>query len=615
MCGITGKIYFSKEKNVSSNELEGMTDVIKHRGPDDKGYYLNANVGLGFRRLSIIDLKTGHQPLSNYNNSLWITFNGEVYNFQEQRASLVKKGYQFKTNTDTEVIVNLYQEYGENCVDYLRGMFAFVIWDENKMQLFGARDRFGIKPFHYYIDGEKFVWGSEIKSILASENIKKDISIESIDYYLAYGYTPRNRSIYNQIKKLKPGHSFVFRPFEKEKLNIKQYWRITYSPDYSKSENYWKEALYESLNEAVKMRMISDVPLGAFLSGGVDSSIVVALMALNSGQPIKTFSIGFKEEKYNELKYARLIADTYKTEHHEFIVEPQSIELLPDLVRAYDEPFADSSAIPTYYVSKYTREHVTVALSGDGGDELFAGYGSYDKMMMLNRKIYYPKPLFSAFNKMLPDHMFGKGMSYYLSKDKATIGAYFCLWKDYERRKIFLPEIKTKFEQNASEKIKIKLLNASNSDFLTKMQQLDMQTYMVDDILTKVDRASMMNSLEARVPLLDHKFAELSFTIPSELKIKGNIKKYILKESFSKILPPEIIAHKKQGFAVPMDIWFKGSLKEYANDSLRNSKNLYNFLEKKQVEKILNNHQKGMRDYSEKIWTLLFLDEWLNQNN
>lgn len=613
MCGITGKIFFDKNRRVSNGELEKMTDVIRHRGPDDNGYYLNNNVGLGFRRLSILDLKSGHQPLSNQSGKIWITFNGEIYNFVELRRGLEKKEYKFKTNTDTEVIVNLYEEYGEKCAEYLRGMFAFVIWDERKKSLFGARDRFGIKPFNYFIDDEKFVWGSEMKSILMSDNIKKDISLESLDYYFTYGYTPRNQSIYNQIKKLKPGHSFVLKPFEKDKLIIKQYWDLFYSPDYSKSENYWKEVLYESLNESVKMRMVSDVPLGAFLSGGIDSSIVVALMALNSDQPIKTFSIGFKEEKYNELKYARLIAEKYKTDHHEFLVEPQSIELLPNLVTAYDEPFADSSAIPTYYVSKYTREYVTVALSGDGGDEIFAGYNSYDKMMMLNRKKHYPTSLFSVVNKMIPDHMFGKGLAYYLSKNKTNIGAYFCLWKDYERRKIFLPEIKRKLEKNYSEKIKIKLLEAAEGNFLAKMQQLDMQTYMVDDILTKVDRASMMNSLEARVPLLDHKFAELSFRIPSELKMKGNIKKHIFKKSFSKILPPEIISHKKQGFAIPLSMWFKGNLKDYTYDSLLNSQHLYNFLEKDKIQNILNNHQKGMRDYSEKIWSLLFLNEWLNQ--
>ncbi|QCX39127.1 asparagine synthase (glutamine-hydrolyzing) [Aureibaculum algae] len=615
MCGIAGKIFFDENRTVSLNELKKMSDVIKHRGPDDEGHYYNNNVGLAFRRLSIIDLHTGHQPLSNFEGTLWITFNGEVYNFKENRIALEKKGYKFRTNTDTEVIVNLYQEYGENCVDHLRGMFAFVIWDDHKKQLFGARDRFGIKPFHYYIDNEKFVWGSEVKSIVAAENVKSSLRLESLDYYFAYGYTPRNQSIYNEIQKLEPGCSFMLRPNEKEKLTIKKYWDITYTPDYSKSEAYWKEAMYEELSKAVKMRMISDVPLGAFLSGGVDSSIVVALMALNSKQPIKTFSIGFKEEKYNELKYAQLVAERYKTEHHEFIVEPESIELLPDLVKAYDEPFADSSAIPTYYVSKYTREHVTVALSGDGGDELFAGYSSYDKMISLHRKKYYPKLFFSLLNKMIPDHIYGKGMSYYLSKDKNNINAYFNLWKDYEREDLLLPDIQSRLAKNYSENLKINLIKTSNANFLTRMQQLDMKTYMVDDILTKVDRASMMNSLEARVPLLDHKFAELSFTIPSELKLKAGVKKYILKETFSKILPPEIISHKKQGFAIPLDTWFKGDLKHYANDTLRSSEKLYNYLGKPVVEKILNNHQKGIRDYSQKIWSLLFLDEWLKQNN
>lgn len=615
MCGITGKIYFSKERNVSSNELEEMTNVIAHRGPDDKGYYINSNVGLGFRRLSIIDLKTGHQPLSDQNENSWITFNGEIYNFQEQRLALEKKGYQFKSNTDTEVIVNLYQEYGENCVDFLRGMFAFVIWDNKKKLLFGARDRFGIKPFHYYIDNEKFVWGSEIKSIMKAQDIKKELSIESLDYYLAYGYTPRNQSIYNTVQKLKPGHSFVLKPFDNIKLKIRKYWNIEFRPDYTKTEQYWKEAIYDSLNESVKMRMISDVPLGAFLSGGVDSSIVVALMALNSEQPIKTFSIGFKEEKYNELKYANLIAERYKTDHHEFIVEPQSIELLPDLVRAYDEPFADSSAIPTYYVSKFTKEHVTVALSGDGGDELFAGYGDYARMInFYNRKYDFQKP-YALINKMLPDYMYGKGLTNYLSKDKRFVRAYFGVWKDYERRKIFQAEIRRNLSDGYAEGLKLKMMHNSNYDILSNMQHLDMKTYMVDDVLTKVDRASMMNSLEARVPLMDHKFAELSFRIPPELKLKGGVTKYILKEAFRNILPSEVISHKKQGFAVPLDVWFKGDLKEYSYDELLNSNHLYNYLDKKYILKLLNNHQKGLRDFSQKIWSLLFLNEWLKQNN
>ncbi len=619
MCGITGKIYFDKNQKVSLNELNRMTYMIKHRGPDDKGYYINENVGLGFRRLSIIDLKTGHQPMSNHEETIWITFNGEIYNFKELRSELRNKGYRFKTHTDTEVIVHLYQEYGEKCVDYLRGMFAFVIWDDKQKLLFGARDRFGIKPLYYYIDKEKFVWGSEIKSIKASTNIRTDISIESLDYYFTYGYMPRNKSIFSEIEKLKPGHSFLFKPYEKEQLRIKKYWKINFEPDYSKTEAYWKEALYESLNESVKMRMVSDVPLGAFLSGGVDSSTVVSLMSLNSTNPIKTFSIGFKEEKYNELKYARLIADRYKTDHHEFIVEPKSIDLLPKLVRAYDEPFADSSAIPTYYVSKFTRDHVTVALSGDGGDELFAGYDKYTKMQALKKSVYNNKftnkSLFGPLNKLIPDYLFGKGLTYYLSKDKNNIGAYFCFWKDYERQKIFQKDIKEKLKSNLSENLKLNLLTSTQADFISRMQKLDMQTYMVDDILTKVDRASMMNSLEVRVPLLDHKFAELSFKIPSELKLKGNTKKFLLKDTFKEILPPEIISHKKQGFGVPLKIWFKDDLKTYAFDTLLNESELTGYLDKSYIKEILHNHQKGIRDYSPKIWSLLFLNEWIKQNN
>ena len=365
--------------------------------------------------------------------------------------------------------------------------------------------------------------------------------------------------------------------------------------------------------------MRSDVPLGAFLSGGIDSSTVVALMARNSQQPVKTFSIGFKEEKYNELQYARLVAEKYNTDHHELIVEPDSIDLLPKLVEAYDEPFADSSAIPTYYVSKFTRDYVTVALSGDGGDELFAGYNSYPKMQSLKKAFYNNKftnnAIFKPLNKIIPDYVYGKGYSYFLSKDKENIGIYFCIWKDYERRKIFNSSVKNILKSNNAENHKETILENLNADFISRMQGVDMQTYMVDDILTKVDRVSMLNSLEARVPILDHKFAELSFRIPSKYKLKGSSKKHIFKDSFRNILPKEIISHKKQGFSVPLSLWFKGDLKQYANDTLLFNSVLNDYLNKKQIEKMLRNHQKGMRDYSSKIWSLLFLNEWLKQNS
>lgn len=618
MCGISGKIYFDTKKKIELLELKKMTDAIIHRGPDDEGHYINGNVGLGFRRLSIIDLKTGHQPLSNSDSSIWITFNGEIYNFKELKSDLEKKGYRFKTNTDTEVIVSLYEEYGENCLSYLRGMFAFVIWDNRKKQLFGARDRFGIKPFYYYIDQCQFVWGSEIKAITASYEIKKEIDICALDSYFAYGYIAGNRSIYNSIRKLEPAHYFILKPFESNSVKFHKYWDVAFEPDYSKTEAQWVDKIVNTLSESVKMRLISDVPLGAFLSGGIDSSSVVALMSRVSNDQVKTFSIGFKEEKYNELQYARLIAERYKTEHHEMIVEPESIELLPKLIKAYDEPFADSSAIPTYYVSKFAREYVTVVLSGDGGDELFAGYDAFAKMMHI-----YSNPLNNSLfnlgsrivNKIIPDYLFGKGITYYYSKRKKDIAAYFCMWKNYEREKIYNKNFLSQLGYSKAEDYYIKLIHSSNGDTLSKFQKLWMRSYLVNDILTKVDRSSMMNSLEVRVPLLDHKFAELSFQIPSTLKLKQQNKKYIFKKALNSFLPDEIIHHKKHGFATPLSYWFKDNLKDYMFSALSNKKSkTFDYLDYDNVQTIMNNHQKGLRDYSGKIWSLLFLDEWLKQN-
>ena len=384
MCGITGIVYNNKDREVDTAVLKKMTDAISHRGPDDEGFYINNNVGLGFRRLSIIDLSTGHQPLSNQDESVYIIFNGEIYNYQEQRQLLKQKGYIFKTTTDTEVILHLYEEYGVNCLQFLRGMFAFAVWDNNKQQLFCARDRFGIKPFYYYKDEEKFVFGSEIKAILKAGNINKKLSNDALDSYLAFGYITSDLSVYENIKKLQPAHYLLLSFNDNKSIQINKYWEINFEPDYSKTENQWKEELEACFSETVKLHMISDVPLGAFLSGGIDSSSVVAMMAKNSNFPVRTFSIGFKEEKFSELNFAHEIADKYGCEHHEQIVEPESISLLPKLVSAYDEPFGDSSAIPTYYVSKLARQYVTVALSGDGGDELFAGYDIYKRFKKIN---------------------------------------------------------------------------------------------------------------------------------------------------------------------------------------------------------------------------------------
>lgn len=621
MCGIAGKINSDPNNKINESELKRMTDSIYERGPDDEGFYIKENVGMGFRRLSIIDLNTGHQPLSNEDGNIWIIFNGEIYNFKELHDNLVEQGHQFRTKSDTETIVHLYEQYGVDCLKYLRGMFAFAIWDNNKRQLFCARDRFGIKPFYYYSDKEKFVFGSEIKAILKSESIDKTLSYEALDSYFAFGYISNDLSIYKNIKKLNPAH-YLIASFGKEPgISINRYWDIFFEPDFSKTEDEWVEELQDSFLETVRLHMISDVPLGAFLSGGIDSSSVVAMMAKISSRPIKTFSIGFKEQEFNELKYAREVAKKYGTEHHEQIVEPESVSLLPKLVDAYDEPFADTSAIPTYYVSKLARQFVTVALSGDGGDELFAGYDVYDKFNKLNSSFYHfgnpnvNKLIWGNIYKSLPQSLPGKGLTYLLSQDKKYVGAYLSFWPKDEREKLLKDHPPIDHHQG-SELYKEEILKSKDGiDFISKLQYLDMRSYMVDDILTKVDRASMLNSLEVRVPLLDHKLAELTFKIPSGLKLKDGSQKYIFKKAMKPFLPKNIFNHAKQGFGMPLPYWFKDDLKEYINDTLLSNNLLSaNYLNKQYVRKTVANNGKGMRNLSLKIWSLIFFEEWLKQN-
>lgn len=622
MCGIVGLINFEKEKPVTEIALKAMSDSIIRRGPDDEGFYIDKNVGFGFRRLSIIDLSTGHQPITNEDDTVCIIFNGEIYNFQELRSYLLTKGHIFKSHTDTEVILHLYEELGEECVKKLRGMFAFAIWDRNKQKVFCARDRFGIKPFHYYIDNNKFVFASEIKAILKVDNINKAISYDAVDSYFAYGYITSELTIFENIKQLYPGHTISVTLKDKPQISINKYWEVQFEPDYSKTENQWIEEIDHTLSETVKLHMISDVPLGAFLSGGIDSSSVVALMSKFSNNPIKTFSIGFKESSYNELKYAEAVAKKYNTEHHSQIVEPSSInELLPILVSSYDAPFADNSAIPTHIVSKFARQHVTVVLSGDGGDELFAGYNHYPQMDKIYRNNFNSGFLNSFFwgsmHKLLPGSFKGKNLTYYLSKDKSVFPAYYGLYNLSERNNLLSRNVINKLKAERAEHYKENFLKSiTNTDFISKVQKLDMSTYMVDDILTKVDRVSMHNSLEVRVPILDHVFAELTFKIPYSLKLKGNIKKYIFKESMKKYLPESILTHKKTGFDIPIEYWFRSELKDYIESRIsdRNNK-LAEFVNIKDVQKSIKDHNKGMRNLSSRIWSILVFDEWLNQNS
>ncbi len=620
MCGISGVVNLDLQHEVDKRMLVKMGNTILHRGPDDKGIYTHQNIGFSFRRLSIIDLKTGHQPLANEDEKVWIVFNGEIYNFKELRTDLLQKGHVFRTQSDTETIVHLYEEYGKDCVQHLRGMFAFAIWDERNKKLFCARDRFGIKPFFYHLTKDRFVFGSEIKAVLAA-GIEKEIDLSAMDSYFTYRFITDDQTIFKGIRKLKPAHSIEiqFKDRTSSDIKIEKYWNINYQPDFKKTEADWCEELNNVLGEAVKMRMISDVPLGAFLSGGIDSSIVVALMSQFTDQPIKTFSIGFKEKAFNELPFAREIAQRYQTDHFEHMVEPDSVSLLPKLAWAYDEPFADTSAIPTYYVSKFAREQVKVVLTGDGGDELFGGYDKYTRLTNIHKYNRMPH----AFNKrfwrklhdLLPNTVKGKGATYYLSKKRNEAGAYLALWTEPERKSLYRSELWDAVKNNPAENYKKQLLLHSNTDdFLFQNLELDMQSFMVDDVLTKVDRASMLNSLEARVPILDHKLAELSFTIPSNLKMNGQNKKYILKKAFEKYLPASVINHPKQGFSVPMRTWFKGSLKDYVNDRLNSRNNLLGqYLNMDYVTQIVTDHQTGMRDMKDKIWSLIFMDAWLEQ--
>lgn len=621
MCGIAGLIY-NKDRKIDSTVLKNMTNSIYHRGPDDEGFLIDNHVGLGFRRLSIIDLSTGHQPLANHDESVWIVFNGEIYNYQEQREILLKKGYKFRTATDTEVILHLYEEFGTDCLQYLQGMFGFAIWDKNHEQLFCARDRFGIKPFYYYLDREKFAFGSEIKAILEVPGIDRTLSYDALDSYFAFGYITSDLSIFEKINKLQPAHFLLLTFKNGISIDIQRYWDIHFEPDFSKTEAQWMEEIEECLSRTVKLHMVADVPLGAFLSGGIDSSSVVAMMAKNSDRPIKTFSIGFKEKEFNELEYAREVAQRYECDHHEQIVEPESIGLLPKLVHAYDEPFADTSAIPTYYVSKLAREFVTVALSGDGGDELFAGYSSYPDFNRLHaHRFNFNSPrlnnlIWGTIHELLPQGAKGKDGSYFLSKNKHFLNAYKHIWSVKERKNLIRNGIHPIDYRRGSELYKESLLNNKpETDFITTLQYLDLKTYMVDSVLTKVDRASMLSSLEVRVPILDHKFAELSFKIPAGLKLKGSDQKYIFKKAMADSLPPNILSHPKQGFSVPLTYWFKDNLKEYVQDTLLSpNARLSTILHRDYFRKIVEtNHHGNKKDLGNHIWSLLFLEEWLKQ--
>lgn len=618
MCGICGRINFDGSP-VSAEFIAKMASLLSHRGPDDEGVYTSKNAGLGHKRLSIIDLsEAGRQPMANEDKTVWIVFNGEIYNFAELKSSLKEK-HRFVSNTDTEVIVHLYEEKGIDCINYLRGMFALAIWDEKRKRLLLARDRVGKKPLVYTEGKNSISFASELKSLLVDEKFKYNINPVSIHHYLTYQYIPSPLTIFKEIKKLPPANILIC---EDGKISLKNYWSLDFrKKEILKDESDYSEKFTEIFHEAVRMRLISDVPLGAFLSGGLDSSSVVAAMSRFSNSPVKTFSIGFEEEEYSELPYAKKVATKFNTEHHEFIVKPNAIEVLPKLVWFYNEPFADSSAIPTYYVSKISREHVKVILNGDGGDELLAGYPRYLFSETADFFLKLPVSLrYSFLKKIVEKISWHKRILWRIRRFLDTIPlvpelAYLgriCYFDTQSKTELYTSDFKTKVSGEDSIELLVNWFEkAKASNFLEKLLSADTSSYLPDDLLVKVDIASMANSLEARSPFLDHKLMEFAASIPPELKLKNGEGKYLLKKAMTGILPDEVIWRKKMGFGVPIKRWFKNELKQLVYDTLLSKKSIERgYFRKEILEKLLSDHQSEKADNSYKIYALLMLELW-----
>jgi asparagine synthase (glutamine-hydrolysing) len=622
MCAIAGIYNFKSLEPVSPRLIKAMTDTMVHRGPDDEGFYVSGALGLGHRRLSIIDLKGGHQPIANEDETVWVVFNGEIYNFGDLHDQLVKKGHSFKTRCDTEVIVHLYEEEGEKCFEKLRGMFAIAIWDRRKQKLILGRDRVGKKPLFYFYDGSRIAFASEMKGLLALPNIPREIDLEAMADYFSFLYIPAPKSIFKHIRKVLPGHYIVV---SDAGIREAEYWDINFSETLVRTEKEWCEALLEAYREAVQLRLISDVPLGAFLSGGVDSSSVVALMSDIVRGSVTTCSIGFQEEEFNELDYAREIATRFGTDHYEKIVRPDALGIMEKLAWHYDEPFADSSAIPTYYVSQVARQNVTVALAGDGGDENFAGYRRYyfDRRENIVRNLLpaaIRQSIFGILASLYPKADWAprvfRGKATFANLARSPIEAYFRSISAFQSElKDQLLHQDVRHDLNGYDSLTVlrDYYDRTNTDDpLSRIQYVDIKSYLADDILVKVDRASMAHSLEVRAPILDHKLMELAAMMPSSLKLRGTNGKYIFKNAVKKILPGSVLRRKKMGFAVPLSQWFRNELKEFAHRVLFTGSS-DTLLNGAITKRIWEEHQSGLRNRSTELWALLMFRLWERQ--
>jgi len=635
MCGITGAVWFDERLAVSADVLKRMTDILAHRGPDDSGSYCSdwqhrpqqahqPGVALGHRRLSIIDVAGGHQPLCNEDGSVWIVFNGEIYNHRDLRRRLEGAGHTFRTHSDTEAIVHLYEDEGLGFLEHLNGMFALAIWDARARRLIVARDRLGEKPLYYRHDAGRLLFASELKSLLSVPGIERDVDPRALDEYLTYQYVPHPRTIFRGFSKLPPAHYGVF---AEGQWTIERYW----NPDFEQQqERPWSEQveqLRELLTSSVRMRLESDVPLGAFLSGGVDSTIIVGLMQSLVSSPIKTFSIGFPVRKFDETDFAREVAQRLGTDHHEFRVEPHGLDVLEKLVWHYDEPFADSSAIPTYYVSKLTRQHVTVALTGDGGDELFAGYLRYRAVRVAGWFDHLPPAVRRAY---------GWDLWRRWSGGKRQGGALrrigrFCEALNFSPQRRYLEWVSLFNEARRAgmyseafierlppsdpfEFLAAAFDRVSRRDPVTQASLVDLVTYLPCDLMTKVDTASMANSLECRAPFLDHRLVEFAARLPIRSKVRGRGAKYILREAFADLLPPRIARRGKMGFGVPLGTWFRHELRDYARQILLDRRSLERgYFRPQAVQQMLEEHQTGSFDHGYRLWGLLVCELWHRQ--
>lgn len=624
MCGICGVLYYDPSRPAPEALLQQMNHVLRHRGPDEEGVWIKGNVGLGQRRLSIIDLSPlGRQPMSNEDGTIWLTYNGEIYNYLELRDELIKKGHHFRSRTDTEVIIHLWEEEGERCVERLRGMFALALWDENRQSLFLARDRMGKKPLFYAALPDRFLFGSEIKAILQDPDFEPEVDLEAVHHYLAYQSVPAPYSAFKNIRKLPPAHSLLVK--NGQAAAPRRYWQLSYKNKLvlngAGSLAALQEEIIERLREAVRIRLMSDVPLGAFLSGGIDSSIVVALMAGLMDQPVKTFSIGFAEDEYNELPYARMVAERYGTDHHEFVVTPDAQAIFPELIWHYNEPFADSSAIPTYYVSKLARQHVTVILTGDGGDENFAGYPRYQNQGEYALKPDYPRLLARLIRSGINMKEFvGHGSGWWrdlrrlqdLTQQRLLYYYRITHFHELYQAQLYTPMLRRQLNGLVTVDWMLdKYRQSDAANFLDATLNLDLSLYLPDTLMTKTDIAGMTHSLEARMPLLDHHFLEFVASIPPELKLKdGVISKYIFKKAVEPYLPHEVIYRKKMGFGVPIDHWFRHELQEMVYDTLLSRRAIERgYFRHDYIETILNRHQQG-ESWQYLIWNLLMLEMW-----